>query len=38
MPGEMGRIYWGVYYTAYIFMDLRSVVAAVASGLAAVDA
>ena len=22
----MGRIYWGVYYAAYIFMDLRSVV------------
>jgi hypothetical protein len=25
MPGETGRIYSGVYYTAYIFMDLRSV-------------
>jgi hypothetical protein len=21
----MGRIYWGIYYAAYIFMDLRSV-------------
>jgi hypothetical protein len=26
MPGEMGRISWGIYYVAYIFMDLRSVV------------
>jgi hypothetical protein len=25
MPGEMGRISWGIYYVAYIFMDLRSV-------------
>jgi hypothetical protein len=29
MPGETGRIYSGVYYTAYIFMDLRSVMAAI---------
>ena len=29
MPGEMGRISWGIYYVAYIFMDLRSVVALV---------
>jgi hypothetical protein len=26
MPGEMGRISWGIYYVAYIFMDLRSVI------------
>jgi hypothetical protein len=31
MPGEMGRIYWGVYYTAYIFMDLRSEVSSLFS-------
>jgi hypothetical protein len=24
MPGEMGRISWGIYYVASIFMDLRS--------------
>jgi hypothetical protein len=24
MPGETGRISWGVYYVAYIFMDSRS--------------
>jgi hypothetical protein len=26
MPGETGRIFLGIYYVAYIFMDLRSVV------------
>jgi hypothetical protein len=25
MPGETGRIFLGVYYVAYIFMDSRSV-------------
>jgi hypothetical protein len=25
MPGEIRRISWGIYYVAYIFMDLRSV-------------
>jgi hypothetical protein len=24
MPGETGRISWGIYYVAYIFMDSRS--------------